>query len=136
MSGVKLQTQSYSTTPTYRDRQLTGLRVRQSLRLESADAAGNASGTLKVPVGDARLFTVEAFDLGANSIRVADEVFHFEPPSTRTLVTAARMIAAGASELEAVVQETERPATRSKASATFAASSSGEKGLARKATSP
>lgn len=28
-----------------------------------ADAAGNASGTLKVPVGDARLFTVEAFDL-------------------------------------------------------------------------
>jgi predicted small lipoprotein YifL len=28
-----------------------------------ADANGNASGTLKVPVGDARLFTVEAFDL-------------------------------------------------------------------------
>ncbi len=28
-----------------------------------ADANGNASGTLKVPAGDARLFTVEAFDL-------------------------------------------------------------------------
>lgn len=37
----------------------------------------------------------------ATSIRNADAVFHFEPPSTRTLVTAARMIAAGASELEA-----------------------------------
>jgi len=37
----------------------------------------------------------------ANSIRGADEVFHFEPPSTRTLVTAAKMIVAGASELEA-----------------------------------
>ena len=37
----------------------------------------------------------------ANSIRNADEVFHFEPPSTRTLVTAAKMIGAGASELEA-----------------------------------
>ena len=37
----------------------------------------------------------------ANSIRNADEVFHFEPPSTRALVTAAKMIVAGASELEA-----------------------------------
>jgi MoxR-like ATPase len=37
----------------------------------------------------------------ATGIRNADEVFHFEPPSTRTLVTAAKMIAAGASELEA-----------------------------------
>jgi len=37
----------------------------------------------------------------ATSIRNADEVFHFEPPSTRTLVTAAKMIVAGASELEA-----------------------------------
>jgi MoxR-like ATPase len=37
----------------------------------------------------------------ANSIRTADEVFHFEPPSTRALVTAAKLIAAGASELEA-----------------------------------
>ncbi|WP_433621231.1 CbbQ/NirQ/NorQ/GpvN family protein [Nocardia sp. CA-120079] len=38
----------------------------------------------------------------ANTIRHADDVFHFEPPSTRVLVAAARLIAAGASELEAV----------------------------------
>lgn len=37
----------------------------------------------------------------AGAIRGADEVFHFEPPSTRTLVTAAKLIAAGASEMEA-----------------------------------
>jgi nitric oxide reductase NorQ protein len=37
----------------------------------------------------------------ATSIRNADAVFHFEPPSTRALVTAAKMIAAGAGELEA-----------------------------------
>lgn len=37
----------------------------------------------------------------ATSIRKADDVFHFEPPSTRALVSAAKMIAAGASELEA-----------------------------------
>lgn len=38
----------------------------------------------------------------ATGIRTADEVFHFEPPSTRVLVTAAQLIAAGADELEAV----------------------------------
>jgi nitric oxide reductase NorQ protein len=38
----------------------------------------------------------------ANSIRSADDVFHFEPPSTRVLVTAAQLIAVGADELEAV----------------------------------
>jgi len=38
VSGVKLQTSSYNTSPIYRDRQLTGWRVRQSLRLESGDA--------------------------------------------------------------------------------------------------
>ncbi|OBK35363.1 AAA family ATPase [Mycobacterium sp. 1245111.1] len=38
----------------------------------------------------------------ANSIRTADDVFHFEPPSTRVLVTAAQLIAVGAGELEAV----------------------------------
>ena len=38
----------------------------------------------------------------ATSIRTADDVFHFEPPSTRVLVTAAQLIAAGAGELEAV----------------------------------
>ncbi|WP_280259325.1 AAA family ATPase [Nocardia abscessus] len=37
----------------------------------------------------------------ARTIREADEVFHFEPPSTRVLVAAARLIAAGAGELEA-----------------------------------
>ena len=31
----------------------------------------------------------------------ADDVFHFEPPSTRVLVTAAKLVAAGATELEA-----------------------------------
>ena len=38
----------------------------------------------------------------ANGIRTAEEVFHFEPPSTRVLVTAAHLIAAGVDELEAV----------------------------------
>jgi MoxR-like ATPase len=38
----------------------------------------------------------------ATSIRTADDVFHFEPPSTRVLVTAAQLVAAGAAELEAV----------------------------------
>jgi nitric oxide reductase NorQ protein len=38
----------------------------------------------------------------ATSIRTADDVFHFEPPSTRVLVTAAQLIATGADEAEAV----------------------------------
>jgi MoxR-like ATPase len=38
----------------------------------------------------------------ATSIRNADDIFHFEPPSTRVLVTAAQLVAAGADELEAV----------------------------------
>lgn len=38
----------------------------------------------------------------ANSIRGADDVFHFEPPSTRVLVTAAQLIAVGADEVDAV----------------------------------
>ncbi|CDO89132.1 AAA family ATPase [Mycobacterium triplex] len=37
----------------------------------------------------------------AIAIRTADEAFHFEPPSTRVLVTAAQLIAAGATEMEA-----------------------------------
>src|SRR6201991_5210686 len=37
----------------------------------------------------------------ANAIRTADAAFHFEPPSTRVLVTAAQMVAAGATELDA-----------------------------------
>ena len=37
----------------------------------------------------------------ATAIRTADEAFHFEPPSTRVLVTAAQLIVAGATELEA-----------------------------------
>lgn len=38
----------------------------------------------------------------ATAIRNADEMFHFEPPSTRVLVTAAQLIAEGCDELEAV----------------------------------
>lgn len=37
----------------------------------------------------------------AVSLRTADQAFHFEPPSTRTLVNAAQLVAAGAAELEA-----------------------------------
>jgi nitric oxide reductase NorQ protein len=37
----------------------------------------------------------------AVAIRTADHAFHFEPPSTRVLVTAAHVIAAGAGELDA-----------------------------------
>jgi hypothetical protein len=37
----------------------------------------------------------------AGGIRNADHAFHFEPPSTRALVTAAKLIAAGTTELEA-----------------------------------
>lgn len=37
----------------------------------------------------------------AMAIRNADDVFHFEPPSTRVLITAAKLIASGASELDA-----------------------------------
>lgn len=37
----------------------------------------------------------------ARVIREADEVFHFEPPSTRVLVTTAHLVAAGAGEREA-----------------------------------
>lgn len=37
----------------------------------------------------------------AMAIRKADDVFHFEPPSTRSLVSAAKLVAAGASEVEA-----------------------------------
>ena len=37
----------------------------------------------------------------ATAIRTADEAFHFEPPSTRVLVTAAQLIVAGATELDA-----------------------------------
>lgn len=38
----------------------------------------------------------------ATNVRNADSNFHFEPPSTRVLVTAAELIAAGATEMEAV----------------------------------
>jgi len=37
----------------------------------------------------------------ATAIRAADDAFHFEPPSTRTLVTASQLIVAGATEKEA-----------------------------------
>lgn len=45
--------------------------------------------------------TADRLVRSANAIRTADEAFHFEPPSTRVLVTAAHMIAAGATELDA-----------------------------------
>jgi len=37
----------------------------------------------------------------ATAIRSADAAFHFEPPSTRVLVTAAQLVAEGATELDA-----------------------------------
>jgi nitric oxide reductase NorQ protein len=37
----------------------------------------------------------------STSIRNADDAFHLDPPSTRALVAAAKLVAAGASELEA-----------------------------------
>ncbi|MQY29558.1 CbbQ/NirQ/NorQ/GpvN family protein [Nocardia aurantia] len=37
----------------------------------------------------------------ANAVRAADRAFHFEPPSTRVLVTAAHLIVSGATEFEA-----------------------------------
>lgn len=37
----------------------------------------------------------------AVAVRSADDAFHFEPPSTRVLVNAAQLIAAGATELQA-----------------------------------
>lgn len=37
----------------------------------------------------------------ANSIRQAEDAFHFEPPSTRVLVSAAHLVAAGADEMSA-----------------------------------
>jgi MoxR-like ATPase len=57
----------------------------------------------KVLVGEAGidLATAQRLVKCSASLRGADPVFHLEPPSTRTLVTAAKMIAAGASELEA-----------------------------------
>jgi MoxR-like ATPase len=46
--------------------------------------------------------TAERLVQCAMAIRSADDVLHYEPPSTRVLVTAAQLIAAGTSELEAV----------------------------------
>jgi MoxR-like ATPase len=37
----------------------------------------------------------------ATSLRTADAAFHLEPPSTRTLVTAAHLVAAGVAEIDA-----------------------------------
>jgi nitric oxide reductase NorQ protein len=57
----------------------------------------------EVVVAEARigLATAQRLVECAIAIRTADEAFHFEPPSTRVLVTAAQLIAAGATELEA-----------------------------------
>jgi nitric oxide reductase NorQ protein len=54
-----------------------------------------------VAESDIELSTAHRLVQCAVAIRTADEAFHFEPPSTRVLVTAAQLIAAGASELEA-----------------------------------
>ncbi len=53
-----------------------------------------AEGGIELPVAQ-RLVNC------AMAIRNADEVFHFEPPSTRVLVTAAKLVASGSSEIEA-----------------------------------
>lgn len=45
--------------------------------------------------------TAERLVQCANAIRTAEAAFHFEPPSTRVLVTAAQLVTAGASELDA-----------------------------------
>jgi nitric oxide reductase NorQ protein len=57
----------------------------------------------KVLVGEAgiELAVAQRLVKCAASIRNADDALQLEPPSTRTLITAAKMIAAGASELEA-----------------------------------
>ncbi len=47
------------------------------------------------------LFSARRLVQCAIAIRTADQVFHFEPPSTRALVTAAQLIASGANEMEA-----------------------------------
>ncbi|MGO9925756.1 MAG: CbbQ/NirQ/NorQ/GpvN family protein [Mycobacterium sp.] len=62
-----------------------------------------ADRVAEVIVGEAGVGMATAMRLVqcAIAIRTADEAFHFEPPSTRVLVTAAQLIAAGATELEA-----------------------------------
>jgi hypothetical protein len=64
---------------------------RAGVQLVSADkrlfGLSLASGQVHVPLINC-----------AQSIRRADEVFHFEPPSTRVLVAAAQLIVAGVAE--------------------------------------
>lgn len=54
-----------------------------------------------VAESDVEIATAHRLVSCANAIRSADAVFHFEPPSTRVLVTAAKLIAAGATEISA-----------------------------------
>src|SRR5271155_2723090 len=54
-----------------------------------------------VAEADIELSTTSRLVACATAIRTADHAFHFEPPSTRVLVTAAQLIASGAGELEA-----------------------------------
>jgi MoxR-like ATPase len=54
-----------------------------------------------VAEADIALTTARRLVQCAVAIRTADGAFHFEPPSTRVLVTAAQLIAAGAGELDA-----------------------------------
>lgn len=53
VAGVKVQTLEYSTSPIYRNQSITGWRVRQSIRLESRDAASLSKliGTLQEHLG-------------------------------------------------------------------------------------
>ena len=63
--------------------------------------AADREAEVMVAEAGIELSTAQRLVQCAIAIRTADEAFHFEPPSTRVLVTAAQLIAAGASELEA-----------------------------------
>ena len=63
--------------------------------------AGEREAEVIVAEAGIELSTAQRLVQCAIAIRTADAAFHFEPPSTRVLVTAAQLIAAGASELEA-----------------------------------
>lgn len=78
--------------PSFRQRFVT-LAMRYLPADREAEAIVAESG---IPLASARRLVACAV-----AIRTADDAFHFEPPSTRVLVTAAQLIAAGATELDA-----------------------------------
>jgi MoxR-like ATPase len=61
----------------------------------------NCEAEVIVAEAGIELSTAQRLVACASAIRTADHAFHFEPPSTRVLVTAAQLIAVGATELEA-----------------------------------